>query len=266
MSPEQSHCKSTANPPQQSSLVFLVAGRRQRPGTTHHTDKLSLLHHHTVSGESRSVSKSEPCRLCQAAHALPHPRDSAGLLPRWKTVQEQTGRTGFPFPTQGFVVLMSAHREVCTIILPPQGTDKGSPAPPQTDFTEAFKPGRTAPAGKGFLASTVCWSQTAGQPCPGWTLALKTMMKMSRSNRDALLMVLPHTEHAGATELWVHSSVSCPLQVVVLGEGSPVFAHRKLKITGRDPRNPTVPGFPTNNIKDNEECPATCKHHPRTKD
>lgn len=76
-------------------------------------------------------------------------------------------------------------------------------------------------------------------------------MEMSRSNRDALLMVLPHTEHAGATKLWLHGSASCPLRVVILGEGSPVFAQRKLKIRGRDPRNTTVPDFPTTTTKDN---------------
>lgn len=90
---------------------------------------------------------------------------------------------------------MSSHREVCTIILLLQGTDRGSSVPPQVGFTKAFKPGRASPAGKGFLAFTKCWGQTPGQ------LALKTMMEMSRSNRDDLLMVLPHTEHAGATEL-----------------------------------------------------------------
>lgn len=75
------------------------------------------------------------------------------------------------------------------------------------------------------------------------------MMEMSRSNRDTLLMVLPHTEHVGATKLWMHGSVSCPLRVVILGEGSPVFVHRKLMIR-RDLRNTTVPGFPTT-TKDN---------------
>lgn len=97
----------------------------------------------------------------------------------------------------------------------------------------------------------MCWGQTPVLPCPGWTLALKTMMEMSRSNRNALLMVLPHTEHAGATKLWLHGSVSCPLRVVILGEGSPVFAQTKLRIRERDPRNTTVPGFPTTTTKDN---------------
>lgn len=44
----------------------------------------------------------------------------------------------------------------------------------------------------------MCSGQTPGAPgqlCPGWTLALKTMMEMSTSNRDALLMVLPRTSH-----------------------------------------------------------------------
>lgn len=63
-------------------------------------------------------------------------------------------------------------------------------------------------------------------------------------------MVLPHTEHAGATKLWMHGSVSHPLWVVVLGEGSPGFAHRKLRVRRRDPRNSTVPGFSTT-TKDN---------------
>lgn len=79
-------------------------------------------------------------------------------------------------------------------------------------------------------------------------------MEMSKSNRDALLMALPHTEHVGATKLWMHGSVSCLLWVVILGEGSPVFARRKLRIRRRDPRNTTVPGFPpatTTTTKDN---------------
>lgn len=148
-----------ANPPQRSSLMFLVAGRRHRPGTTHHTAReIQPSPPHTVTGESRSLSEFEPCRLCQAACPLPHPRDSAGLLPR-KTVQEQTGRTAFPYPTQCFVVLMSSHREVCTTILPLQGMDRGSPAPPQSGFTEASKPGRASTTRKGFLASTMCWGQ-----------------------------------------------------------------------------------------------------------
>lgn len=201
-----------------------------------------------MSGESRSLSESEPCRLCQAARALPHPRDSAGLLPRWKTVQEQTGRIGFPFPTQWFVILMSSHREVCTITLP--GHRQRLPTPLRL-ASEASKPGRASPTGKGFLASTTCWGQTPGLLCPGWTLALKTMMEMSRSNRDALLMVLPHTEHAGATKLWMHGSVSYPHWVVIFGEGSPVFAHRKLRIRRRDARNTTVPDFPTTTTKHN---------------
>lgn len=239
------------HPDRAGSCFWLLVGGRDLAPLITQTEKPSLHHHHTVSGESRSLTESEPCRLCRAARALPHPGDSAALLPRWKTVQEQTGRTGFPFPTQCFVVLVSFHQEVCTIILPPRGRDRGSPAPPQTGFTEALKPGRASPAGKGFLASTMCWGQTPGQLCPEWTLALKTMMEMSRSYRDALLMVLPHTEHAGATELWMHGSVSYPLWVVILGEGSPVFAHRKVRIRGRDPRSPSVPGFPTTTTKDN---------------
>lgn len=230
--------------------MFLVAGRRHRPGTTHHTARETQPSppSHCVRGEQ------EPLSLSPAGSArLPCAAASQGFCrtaPRWKTVQEQTGGTGFPFLTQRFVVLMSSHREVCTTILSPQGTDRGSPAPPLSGFTMASKPGRALPTGKGFLASSMCWDQTPDLFCPGWTLALKTMMEMSRSNRDALLMVLPHSEHAGATKLWMHGSVSCPLKVVILGEESPVSAHRKLRIRGRDPRNTTVPGFPTT-TKDN---------------
>lgn len=108
----------TANPPQQSSLMFLAAGRRQRPGTIHPTDGETHLPHRVR--ESRSPPESEPRRLCQAATS----RDPAGLLPRWKTVQEQIGRTGFPFATQGSIILMPSHWEACTIILPLQSMDR----------------------------------------------------------------------------------------------------------------------------------------------
>lgn len=66
----------------------------------------------------------------------------------------------------------------------------------QISFTEAFKPGRVSPAGKGVLASTTCCGQAPsapGQLYSGWTLALKTLMETSTSNKDALLMVLPST-------------------------------------------------------------------------
>lgn len=68
----------------------------------------------------------------------------------------------------------------------------------QISFTEAFKPGRASPRGKEVLASVMCCGQTPGAPgqlYPGWTLAWKTMMEISTSNRDALLMVLPRTSH-----------------------------------------------------------------------
>lgn len=74
----------------------------------------------------------------------------------------------------------------------------------QISFTEAFKPGRASPTRKGGLASTVCCGQTPGAPGqlhPGWTLALKTMVEMSTSSRDALLMVLPRTLHLTS---WCH--------------------------------------------------------------
>lgn len=53
----------------------------------------------------------------------------------------------------------------------------------------------------------MCCGQTPGAPgqlCPGWTLALKTTMEMSTSNRDALLMILPRTSHGAC---WCHQAV-----------------------------------------------------------
>lgn len=90
----------------------------------------------------------------------------------------------------------------------------------QIIFTEAFKSGRASPAGKGVLASTTCCSQTPGAPgqlYPGWTLALKMMMEMKTSNRDALLTVLPRTSHRAcwchrAADAWEHLLFSLGIQ------------------------------------------------------
>lgn len=133
--------------------------------------------------------------------------------------------------------------------------------PFQVGFTEVFKPGRASPAGKGVLASTMCCGQTPGAPgqlYPGWTLALKTMMEMSTSSRDALLMVLPRTSHLAR---WCHraaGSISCPPWVAGLGEASPVFAGGKLRIRGQRWSQGEVPGLPLSQVS-----PPTLPRHQR---
>lgn len=70
----------TANPPRQSSLMFLVAGRRQRPGTIHPTD-----------GETQP---SPPCQGKAGAPLSLSPAGSALVLPHPGILQDcsQGGR------------------------------------------------------------------------------------------------------------------------------------------------------------------------------
>lgn len=62
----------TANPPRQSSLMFLVAGRRQRPGTIHLTDRETQPSPppHRVRGEQEplSLSLAGSARLPMCCH------------------------------------------------------------------------------------------------------------------------------------------------------------------------------------------------------
>lgn len=201
----------TANPPRQSSLVFLVAGRRQRPDTIHHTDRETQ----PSPPSHRARGEQEPLRVgvLQALPGCPCAATSRRFCRTAPTVEDSPGTNSENWISISHPVLCRSHVITSGSLHhhPSSAGHRGSSAPPQIGFTEAFKPGRASPTGKGFLASTTCWGQTPGELCPGWTLALKTMMEMSRSNRDALLMVLPHTEHGGATELWMHGSVSCPL-------------------------------------------------------
>lgn len=66
------------HPDRAASCFWLLVGGRDLAPLITQTEKPSLHHHHTVSGESRSLTESEPCRLCRAARALPRPGDSAG--------------------------------------------------------------------------------------------------------------------------------------------------------------------------------------------
>lgn len=241
MSPGQSHCKST--PTEQPH----VSGCWQKAETWHHSShrqKPSLPHHHTVSGESRSTLSLSPAGSARLPVCCHIPGILQDCPQGGRQSRNRLGELDFHFPPSA--LSFSCHhigKSAPSFFLCRAWTE--APQPHLRLASEASKPGRASPAGKGGFASTTCWGQTPGLLCPGWALALKTMMEMSRSNRDALLMVLPHTEHAGATKLWLHGSVSCPLRIVILGEESPVFAQTKLKIRVRDPRNTTVPGFPT---------------------
>lgn len=109
--------------------MLLVGGRDLAPFTTqmenpgHHP-------HHAASGESTSLSESEPRRLCQAARTLPRPGVSAGPGPKVADSPETNWENWISISHPVFCPsrVITLGREVCSVILPPQGTDKGSPA------------------------------------------------------------------------------------------------------------------------------------------
>lgn len=233
---------------------MLVGGRDLAPFITQR-EKPSLHHHHTGSGESRSLSESEPCRLCQAAHALPHPRDSAGLHSQGgRQSRNKLGELDFHFPPSALSFSCHHIRKSA----PSSFLCRAQTEAPQPHLRLAserhLKQAGFHPQGRVFSIHQVL------EPNPRSTLP---WMDTGLENNDGYEQIqqgcpagMPHTEHAGATELWVHGSVSCSLGVVISGEGSPVFAHRKLRFRERDPRNPTVTGFPTTITKDNRGAPS----------
>lgn len=137
----------TANPPGQSSLMFLVAGRRQRPGTIHHTDRETQP---SPPCQGRAgASESEPCRLCQAACVLPIPGILQDCSQGGRQSRNKLGELDFYFSAS--VLSFSCNhvgKSAPSSFLCRARTE--APQTPQTGFTEASKPGRASPTGKGL--------------------------------------------------------------------------------------------------------------------